>query len=125
MAAIVGEGACPGPDGLVSLLRDTSVLSCLEIAGIKCFLGPGKSFPICARGTCRVNNKGLYAAYVRARQWGNKRSSYKGKARPRHNHRIYKSVASKAKRMLKNRGKKTHEDVKAKKFNTKSVLSIK
>ena len=77
----------------------------LRDCGRKCFLGPDKSFPICARGTCKVNDKGLYAAYVRAREWGNKRSSYKGKARPRHARRVYTSVASKAKRMLKSRGK--------------------
>ena len=77
----------------------------LRDCGRKCFLGPDKSFPICARGTCKVNDKGLYAAYVRAREWGNKRSSYKGKARPRHSRRVYTSVANKAKRMLKSRGK--------------------
>lgn len=77
----------------------------LRDCGRKCFLGPDKSFPICARGTCKVNDKGLYAAYVRAREWGNKRSSYKGKARPRHPRRVYTSVANKAKRMLKSRGK--------------------
>ena len=77
----------------------------LRDCGRKCFLGPDKSFPICARGTCKVNDKGLYAAYVRAREWGKKRSSYKGKARPRHARRVYTNVANKAKRMLKSRGK--------------------
>ena len=58
--------------------------------GKKCFLGkktPGDkqhpNFPICTKGTCKVNPKGLYAAYVRARQWGKKQSSYKGRTRPR------------------------------------------
>jgi hypothetical protein len=37
--------------------------------GEKCFLGPNKSFPICNRGTCKINAKGIYAAYVRAREW--------------------------------------------------------
>ena len=36
--------------------------------GKKCFLGPKKSFPVCAKGTCKINKKGLYAAYVRAVQ---------------------------------------------------------
>ena len=77
----------------------------LRDCGKGCFLGPKKSFPICAKGTCTVNDKGLYAAYVRARQWGKKRSSYKGKARPRHTRRVYTRVANKARRMLKARGK--------------------
>ncbi len=72
--------------------------------GKKCFLGPKKSFPICAKGTCKVNKKGLYAAYVRARQWGKKRSSYKGRSRPTMRQSTYKRVARKAKSMLKRRG---------------------
>ena len=52
--------------------------------GRKCFLGPDKSFPVCAKGTCKVNSKGAWAAYIRAREWGKKKSSYKGEARPRH-----------------------------------------
>ena len=70
----------------------------------KCFLGPKKSFPICAKGTCKINKKGLYAAYVRARQWGKKRYSYKGRSRPTMRQSTYKSVARKAKSMLKRRG---------------------
>ena len=79
--------------------------------GKKCFLGtktPGDkqhpNFPVCTKGTCKVNNKGLYAAYVRARQWGKRRSSYKGKARPRLSRKTYKRVAAKAKSMLRKRG---------------------
>ena len=81
--------------------------------GKKCFLGtktPGDKkhpdFPICAKGTCKVNKKGLYAAYIRARQWGKKRSSYKGKSRPRMKASYYRKIASKAKKMLKSRGVK-------------------
>lgn len=77
----------------------------LNKCGKRCFLGPNKSFPICARGTCKINNKGLYAAYVRARQWGKKRSSYKGKARPKYSRRVYTKVAKLARMMLNNRGK--------------------
>jgi len=72
--------------------------------GKKCFLGPKKSFPVCAKGTCKVNTKGLYAAYVRARQWGKRRSSYKGRSRPTMKQSTYKRVARKAKSMLKRRG---------------------
>ena len=66
--------------------------------GKKCFLGtktPGDkqhpNFPICTKGTCKINKKGLYAAYVRARQWRKKNKSYK-------------KIANKAKRMLRKRG---------------------
>ena len=55
----------------------------LKKCGKKCFLGPDKSFPICAKGTCKVNDKGLYAAYVRAKQWGGSPEKYKGKSQPR------------------------------------------
>ena len=37
--------------------------------GKKCFLGPKKSFPICARNTCTINEKGTLAAFTRARQY--------------------------------------------------------
>ena len=79
--------------------------------GKKCFLGKKTigdkqhpSFPICAKGTCKVNKKGLYAAYIRARQWGKPKKSYKGKSRPRYGRRTYKRVARKARRMLRKRG---------------------
>ena len=38
--------------------------------GAKCFLGPGTSFPVCTRGTCTINSRGVHSAYNRARQWG-------------------------------------------------------
>ncbi len=81
--------------------------------GKKCFLGKKTkgdkqhpSFPICAKGTCKVNKKGLYAAYVRARQWGKPKKSYKGRARPRYSRNTYKRIARTAKKMLKRRGVK-------------------
>lgn len=37
--------------------------------GQKCFLGPNKSFPICKKRTCKRSRKGVYAAYVRSRQY--------------------------------------------------------
>lgn len=73
----------------------------LRDCGRKCFLGPKKSFPICNKGTCDVNPKGIYVSYVRARQWGNKPSSYKGKSRPTMSHSIYKRIAKTAKKMLR------------------------
>ena len=72
----------------------------LRKCGRKCFLGPKKSFPVCAKGTCKVNSKGLYAAYVRARQWGKPRRTYRGKTRPRHSRKTYQRIAKKARRML-------------------------
>jgi len=51
--------------------------------GKKCFLGPKKSYPICKKNTCKVSYKGVYAAYVRSRQYHKR------------------SVSKKAKRMLK------------------------
>ena len=75
--------------------------------GRKCFLGPAKrphpSFPICTKGTCRVNTKGVYAAYVRAKQWGKKRSRYKGKSRPSMRRRTYTRVARDANAILNRR----------------------
>ena len=72
--------------------------------GKKCFLGPGTSFPICAKGSCKINKKGVYAAYIRSRQWGKKKSSYKGHARPTRKRSTYNRVSSKAKKLLKRWG---------------------
>lgn len=59
----------------------------LNRCGKKCFLGENISFPICKKNTCKISKKGVYAAYVRARQY-----SSKG--------RKYTIVARKAKRIL-------------------------
>ena len=85
--------------------------------GSKCFLGPvGEScFPICTKGTCDVNDKGVYAAYVRAREYGSKnmhmRSRHKKTKKNKHtiyghNHSktLYRKIASKAKTLLKKLG---------------------
>jgi hypothetical protein len=48
--------------------------------GKKCFLGPKKSFPICKKNTCKVSKKGVYAAYVRARQYHRRNISQKAKS---------------------------------------------
>ena len=36
----------------------------LRKCGRKCFLGPGKSFPICKKNTCAISSKGVYSAYI-------------------------------------------------------------
>ena len=41
----------------------------LRLCGRKCFLGPGTSYPICVKNTCKQSRRGVYAAYVRARQY--------------------------------------------------------
>lgn len=60
----------------------------LKKCGKKCFLGKKKSFPICAKNTCRINRKGIESAYIRARQWRKK-------------HPSYNKIARTAKRMLR------------------------
>jgi hypothetical protein len=55
----------------------------LAKCGKKCFLGPETSFPICKKNTCKISSKGVYSAYIRARQ-------YK-----------HRTVANKAKKLLK------------------------
>lgn len=51
----------------------------LAKCGHKCFLGPGMSFPICTRGTCNINRKGVQSAYNRARQYKHSYVAYKAK----------------------------------------------
>ena len=41
----------------------------MKQCGKKCFLGPNKSFPVCKKKTCKVSPKGVYSAYIRARQY--------------------------------------------------------
>ena len=72
--------------------------------GKKCFLGPDKSFPICNKGTCKINDKGVYAAYVRAKQWGGSSKKFKGRAKPRHSKETYTKIAKSASRKLKAKG---------------------
>ena len=78
----------------------------LAKCGHRCFLGPGKTFPICPRlgagsNDCKVDRRGVVAAYSRAREWASitarkKRSSSKA-ARA---HRKYTAVARKAQAIL-------------------------
>jgi len=41
----------------------------LKKCGNRCFLGPNKTFPICRRNTCKVDRRGIEAAYIRAREY--------------------------------------------------------
>ena len=51
----------------------------MKRCGKKCFLGPNKTFPICKKNTCKISKKGVYAAYVRARQYKHANISKKAK----------------------------------------------
>ncbi len=83
----------------------------LEKCGSKCFAGPvgTKRFPICDAGTCKINPKGVWAAYVRSKEYGSKkmhRKPYittakerKGRKK-RFTKKVYNQIASKTKKML-------------------------
>ncbi len=75
----------------------------LKKCGKKCFLGPKKSFPICNKGSCKINPKGAYSAYIRAREWGKAKKTYKT-SKPRFSRKTYKNVEKKAKKILKRYG---------------------
>jgi len=62
--------------------------------GKKCFLGSKKSFPICDMNTCDVDRRGVYAAYVRAKEWET-RSKRLNRSPSK-----YRKVAHKAKMLL-------------------------
>jgi hypothetical protein len=64
----------------------------LKNCGEACFLGPRKTFPICTRNTCKVNRKGLYAAYIRAEE-------YKTLRKDKGNSKYYR-ISSKARTLL-------------------------
>jgi len=51
----------------------------LKHCGKKCFLGPEKKYPICKKNTCKVSSKGVYSAYIRARQFYRRKISSKAK----------------------------------------------
>jgi len=62
----------------------------LKRCGKKCFLGPNKSFPICKRGTCKRSRKGVYSAFIRAREYSAIKNTKK-----------YRSIAKTAKNLLR------------------------
>lgn len=61
----------------------------MKKCGKKCFLGSKKSFPICTKNTCTINKKGIYSAYIRAKEY----ITIKGT-------RKYRDIANKAYKML-------------------------
>ena len=65
----------------------------LNKCGKKCFLGPNKSFPICKKNTCKVSSKGVYSAYIRAREYRTRGQKYR-------------TISKKANRMLIKMGAK-------------------
>ena len=70
----------------------------MKKCGNKCFLGPKKTFPICTKNTCRVNHKGVHAAYIRAREYETiTKTKHTGCSRCS---KKYKEIAKKAYRML-------------------------
>jgi hypothetical protein len=79
--------------------------------GKKCFLGTSSNnkqspnFPICKKKTCKISKKGLYAAYIRARQWGSRKSILKGNNK-KQRRKTYKNIANKSKEILRKHGYK-------------------
>jgi hypothetical protein len=57
--------------------------------GKKCFLGSKKTFPICKKNTCKRSKKGVYAAYIRSREYLSKTGKQK-----------YRNISMKARRIL-------------------------
>lgn len=49
----------------------------LRKCGKKCFLAPNKSFPICKKNTCKISTHGVYAAYIRSRQYRTRGKKYR------------------------------------------------
>lgn len=76
----------------------------LKECGKKCFLGPNKSFPICKKNTCKISTKGVYSAFVRAREWGRTPKKYKGRSRPRLSVSTYRRIQTRAKNILNRHG---------------------
>lgn len=68
----------------------------MKKCGSKCFLGPNKTFPICTKNTCKRNQAGVHAAYVRARET---RAMYLNRGSRRKADK-YSRIANRAKRML-------------------------
>ena len=66
--------------------------------GNKCFLGPELSFPICKKNTCKINKKGVWSAFIRARQWEKTKGEF-GRL-------PYSKIAKKAKKLLTKKRKK-------------------
>ena len=86
----------------------------LNKCGRRCFLGPSMTFPICARlgsgsgsgsgtrtMTCKIDRRGVQAAYSRAREWAAITARKKGSSiKAARSHRRYTAVARRAKAIL-------------------------
>ena len=83
----------------------------LSKCGRRCFLGPGKTFPICTRlgsgsgsgsgsGACKIDRRGVAAAYSRAREWAAITARKKRTASGARAHRRYTTVARRARAIL-------------------------
>ena len=64
--------------------------------GKKCFWGVEKSFPVCKKNTCRKSRKGVWAAYIRAKQMQSKKT--KKLIKKKNN---YTRIINKARKFLK------------------------
>lgn len=49
----------------------------LSKCGKKCFLGPGKTYPICTKNTCKINRQGVFSAFIRAKQYHKHKIAHK------------------------------------------------
>lgn len=81
----------------------------LDKCGKKCFLGEGTSFPICMRltrsgagaRTCKIDRRGVQAAYSRASEWASITSRKKRSSTNARAYRKYRAIAKRASRLLK------------------------
>ena len=74
----------------------------MKKCGRRCFLGPNLSFPICAKNTCKRNKKGIFSAYIRAKQWGKPRKFYKNYwGKPHMKRKVYTRVAKRARKLMR------------------------
>lgn len=88
-----------------------------EACGKKCFLGRQNSFPICTKGTCDINNKGVWAAYIRAREWGSKNKKKKSsKNSSKNSRKYYKKIANRSRKILTKKGYNVGKTLKKKKI---------
>jgi hypothetical protein len=91
----------------------------LKRCGSKCFLDPkNKKYPICAKGSCKVNKKGLRAAYSRSRQWHHEKIANKARKK------LKKSVPKKKKSVKRRKSVKGRKSVKRRKSKRKSTSGL-
>ena len=77
----------------------------LSKCGPRCFLGSRKTFPICARlgagaDACKIDSRGVAAAYSRAREWAAITARKKRSASGARAFRKYTAVARRARAIL-------------------------